>query len=139
MSPEEYNSMKEEAQTGVPANIDTSARDFIMGRTKEIIDVPIEGPDGSSMDIRIRARLSKREVKEHKNFLNLFKDPDSISEDDADKGASKFLAAITLDKSLDEDFWNSDELDPYIVQELLTAFMVKAAESLEGVKKFRKK
>ena len=138
MSPEEYNALKEEAQGGEPVVIDTSARDFILGRTKEIIDVPIEGPDGSSMDIKIRARLSKKEVKEHKQFLEMFKDPELLSEEEANKGASKFLAAITLDKSLDEDFWNSEEIDPYIAQELLTAFMMKAAESLEGVKKFRK-
>lgn len=139
MNPEEYNVMRDEAQGKTQVEVDTSARDFIMGRTKEIIDVPVEGKEGAILFIKIRARLSKREVREHKKFLNLFKDPDSISEDDANKGASKFLAAITIDKSLDEDFWNSEELDPYIAQELLTAFMVKAAESLEGVKKFRNK
>lgn len=141
--------MKEEAQgkadtsqhtTPVPSaatsTTDVSARDFIMGRSKEIITVPINGPDGA-MDIRIRARLTKREIKVHRQFLEMFKDPESITEDDANSGASKFLAAITLDPALDEEFWNSEDIDPYVAQELLTAFMMKAAESLEGVKKFR--
>lgn len=149
MSPEDYSAMREEAQgktdtsqhtIPVPSTAlstsDVSARDFIMGRSKEIITVPINGPDGT-MDIRIRARLTKREIKVHRKFLEMFKDPESISEDDADIGASRFLAAITQDPALDEEFWNSDEIDPYVAQELLTAFMMKAAESLEGVKKFR--
>ena len=144
---EEFNDMRsaeqgEDVEISTPHNtIDTgdmSARDFIMGRGKEIIKVPISGADGAVMFIGIRARLNKRDIKEHQGFLNLFKDPESLSEDEANKGASKFLAAITLDPGLDEAFWNNEELDSYIAQELLTAFMEQAAKSLEGVKKFRK-
>lgn len=117
---------------------DTSARDFIMNRSKELIKVPIDGPDGT-MDIEVRARLTKREVKEHKKFLEMFNDPDSITEEDAEVGAAQLLATITTDPILDEEFWSSDEIDPYIAQQLLLAFMKKATSSLESVKKFRKK
>lgn len=114
-----------------------SARDFIMGRSKEVVTVNVSGPEGT-MGIKMRARLSKREVKAHSKFLELFRNPESVSEDDANVGASKFLAAITLDPELDEEFWSSEELDSYIAQELLSAFMEHAAQSLQGVKKFRR-
>ena len=117
---------------------DVSARDFIMNRSKELIKVAIDGPDGI-MEIEIRARLTKREVKEHKKFLEMFNDPNNITEEDAEVEASRFLAAITTDKTLDVEFWSSDNIDPYVAQQLLLAFMKKATSSLEGVKKFRKK
>lgn len=143
MSPEEYNAMRDEAQGKAPDKDvvapDTSARDFIMGRAKEIISVPIEGVDNDVMFIRIRARLNKKEVKAHKKFLQMFQDPDSVTEEEANIGASKLLADITLDETLDEDFWSNDELDPYIAQEILAAFMEKASSTLKGVQKFRKK
>lgn len=140
-SKEDYDVMREEVQ-GKPSThtpIDMSAREFIMGRSKEIIDVPIMGADDAVMYIRIRARLTKKEVREHKRFLEMFQNPESINEEDANKGASKFLDSICLDESLNEEFWNSEDIDSSIAQELLTAFMVKAASTLNGVKKFRKK
>jgi len=111
-------------------------KDFIINRGKELFEVPISGPDGYTY-IEIRARLTKKEINEHKVFLEMFKDPENVSEDMAEQVAAKFLAAITTDDTLDEAFWMSDDIDPYIAQELIMAFLRKAASTLEGVKKFR--
>jgi len=111
-------------------------KDFIINRGKELVEVPISGPDGY-ICIEIRARLTKKEINEHKVFLEMFKDPESVSEDMAEHMAAKFLAAITTDNTLDEAFWMSDDIDPYVAQELIVAFLRKAASTLEGVKKFR--
>ena len=116
----------------------TNARDFILNRAQEKILVPVGGPDGT-LDIEIRACLTKKEIQAHRKFIEMFQNPEDVSEVEADEGAAKFLAAITIDKSLDEEFWSRDDIDSYIAQELLIAFMSKAAEVMKGVQKFRNK
>lgn len=111
-------------------------RDFIMNRVTEVFNVPIIGPDGI-IEIEIRARLSKKETKEHANFLKIFTEPDNIEDDVIEASTARFLAAITTDKDLDEEFWACEDIDPYITQELVLAFLKKAADTIEQSEKFR--
>lgn len=115
---------------------DIPARDFIMNRSKELVQVPISGPDGV-ITIEIRARLTRAEIKAHRKFLEMFAKPEDIDEDEAEIVTAKFLSSITTDEELDEEFWLSDEIDQNIAQELVVAFIKKAAETLDYVKKFR--
>ena len=140
MSKEEFKACKEgkedvkEQVQYTP--VDMPIRDFLMNRANELIKVPITGPDGV-IEIEIHARLSKKEIKKHAKFLEIFTNPEDVDEELAEEVASKFLATICTDSELNEEFWNSDNIDPYVAQELIIAFMGKAAETLEGVRKFR--
>ena len=69
--------------------------------------------------------------------MEIFTNPDDVDDDLAEEVTARFLASITTDESLDEEFWNSEEIDPYIAQELVMAFLKKSAETLGDVKKFR--
>lgn len=115
-----------------------SASNFIMNRGKELIEVSILGPDGM-FEIEIRARLTKGEIKNHAKFLEIFTEPEEVDEEIAEASAAAFLSVICTDDELDEDFWNSPDIDPYVAQQLIVAFMNKAAETLESVRKFRTK
>lgn len=137
MSADEFKERREGKTEETFQAENLSAKNFLLNRTRELIKVPIDGPDGQ-MEIEIRARLTKGEIKEHREFLNMFQNPEDIDEKEADLVSAKFLAAITIDKDLDEVFWQSDDLDSSIMQELIMAFLEKMTSTVKGVQKFRK-
>ena len=137
MSEEEFNERRA-GKTEDEFQVENStAQNFILGRSKELINVPISSGD-KKYNIEIRARLTKKEVKNHRDFLQMFQNPEKADEELADELAANFLADITTDKSLDKEFWMRDDIDSSIMQELLTAFIEKAVSTVKGVKKFRR-
>lgn len=103
---------------------DMSDRDFIIGRSKESVTVNVGGP-GGTRGIVIKKMLNVREAIEHKNFLVLLDNVAAIDDLFLYTMAAPFLATITLDPELDEEFWLSDDLDPYIIQKLIAVFIGK--------------
>ena len=114
MSAEEF---KEKRQV---ANI--SSKDFILNRTNALQEVSIEGPDGT-IKIEIRTMLNKREVNEHNKFLTILQNLKTSDDELFEKYSIPFFALITTDNELNIDFWSSDDIDPYVSQYLIKAFI----------------
>lgn len=136
MSAEEFNERRDGKTEEEFAGENLSAKNFLLNRSKELIQVPIDGPDGQ-MKIEIRARLTKGEIRKHKDFLAIFQNPEEADEKEADIVTAKFLAMITTDSDLNEDFWSSEDIDSSIMQELIVAFLEKAASTIKQNQKFR--
>lgn len=118
MSPEEYNQMKEEAQEE-SAPLTTS----ILHRSQETMTVPIRGVGDTTLDIEIRVMLNKREVEQQSKFFTAMKHLQYVEDDYYYWLAGSFLDLICLDPELNTEFWRRDDIDPYIVQELIAAFV----------------
>lgn len=139
-----------------------SAKEFIMNRTKEHIDVTVLGPDGE-MNIQIKARLTKGEAKKHIKLFGIFdkintkvgkislitdteegrlkiakleEDINTLSEE-SEEPLAAFLASITIDDELNKDFWASEDIDANIASDLFNAYILKASEVHKGIQKFR--
>ena len=120
MSPEEYNTMKEEAQEE-NAPLTTS----ILNRSKETMTVPIKGIGDTTLDIEIRVMLNKREVEIQSKFFSAMNHIQHVDNDYYYWIAGSFLDMICVDPELDTEFWRRDDIDPYIIQELIAAFVKK--------------
>lgn len=118
MSPEEYDVMKEEAQEEFAPL--TSA---ILARSKETTNVTIRSVGGRSLEIEIRVMLNKKEVEIQSKFFKAMKNIQYVDDDYYYWIAGTFLEMITIDPELDADFWRRDDIDPYIVQELIAIFV----------------
>lgn len=118
MSPEEYDKMREEAQ-GETAPLTTS----ILNRSKETILVPIRGTGDGAFDIEIRVMLNKREVNLQSKFFKAIDNIQAIDDDYYYWVVASFLDMICIDPELNREFWSRDDVDPYIIQELIAAFV----------------
>lgn len=111
-----------------------SAKNFLLNRFNEVINVPINGPDGE-MNIQIKAKLTKKDLSKHKEIIDMvFYSKTDISEEDADRFGALFLADLTIDPELDIDFWLSPDVDAFLVSTLINTFV---NNFMESVKKFR--
>lgn len=116
-----------------------STKNFLIGRTREYIKVPITSESGTH-EIEIRARLSKNEMKVHKPFMDAFLKALKGEENtltDMDGEIAAFLAAITRDNELDVTFWSSGDIDEQTASEILYAYYTEPARRLADVRKFR--
>ena len=119
MSPEEYTAMKEEAQEEF-----APLPDSILARSKETKMVTISSVgDGKELNIEIRVMLNKREVEIQSKFFKAMKHIQYVDDDYYYWIAGSFLDMICVDPELNMDFWRSDDVDPYIIQELIAAFI----------------
>lgn len=118
MSPDEYNAMKDEAQEiALPLSM------AILNRSKETMSVPINGVGDTTLDIEIRVMLNKREVELQSKFFTAMKHLQYVEDEYYYWLAGSFLDLICIDPELDIDFWRSEDIDPYIIQELIAAFV----------------
>ena len=118
-----------------------SARAFLTARTEDVIEVPVLGLGGTKY-IKIRARLSRSEMKRHKPFAEMStkisQGDDKLSEsEEYIKGTAAFLANITIDPDLDEEFWLDDSVDPLLTQQLIYAYFTEPSKSIEEIASFR--
>lgn len=132
---------KATAETALKDNI--SIKQFLLNRTHETLLVPVDGKD-RTMDIEIRAHFSKSELKNHKQFMELWKDalmedPEILESEMAEQLTAEFLSDLCIDPDLDKQFWLSEDLDPFISQSVLMAYFTNATNRLEDIRKFRKK
>lgn len=118
MSPEEYSRMKDEAQAIVPSSFLS-----ILNRSKETLHVPFKGIDDTEFEIEIRAMLNKTEVKQQSKFFKAMNNIQYVDDDYYYWLAGPFLDTICVDPELDTAFWRRDDIDPYIIQELIAAFI----------------
>ena len=118
MSPEEYDAMKAEAQEE-NAPLTTS----ILNRSKETMTVPIRGIGDTTLDIEIRVMLNKHEVDMQSKFFTAMKHLQYVEDDYYYWLAGSFLDMICIDSELNMEFWRRDDVDPYIIQELIAAFV----------------
>ena len=105
-----------------------STRSFLIGRTKETIQVPVSGLGGSK-SIEIRARLSKSEIKQHQFILDKWKNAhesgaEFIESEEDEAELARFLGYITTDKELSSGFWLSDDIAPEIADDILMAYFI---------------
>ena len=118
MSPEEYNAMKDEAQEiALPLSMS------ILNRSKETMTVPICGTGDTTFDIEIRVMLNKHEVDIQSKFFTAMKHLQYVEDDYYYWLAGSFLDMICMDPELNTEFWRRDDIDPYIIQELIAAFV----------------
>ena len=120
MSPEEYNDMKDEAR-GIALPLPLS----ILKRSKETTIVPIQGAGNTTLDIEIRTMLNKHEVDKQSKFFTMIKNIQYTDDDYYYWVAASFLDMICVDPELNTEFWRRDDVDPYIIQELIAAFVKK--------------
>lgn len=118
MSPEEYNEMKDEAQID-----EAPLTSSILARSKETTNVTIRSVGGRSLEIEIRVMLNKREVELQSKFFKVMKNIQYVDDDYYYWIAGSFLEMITVDPELNADFWRRDDIDPYIVQQLIAEFV----------------
>lgn len=118
LSKEDFQSLRDEAQ-GNSAPLSEQ----ILARTKETSDVKIKSVGGNLISVEIRSMLNKKEVKKQAKFLKMMKQIETVDEDYYYYLAASFLALITLDPELDKVFWSRDDIDPYIIQQLIAAFI----------------
>jgi hypothetical protein len=116
-----------------------SAKDFILGRSKNTTDCIIES-NGEAIVIKIYTKLSKSQIKANREFLIAMQsgDDEIFESEKGNELAAKFLATITVDDELDEDFWKLDELDAQIPAVIMTTYLNSVLETSEAVEKFRK-
>lgn len=118
MSPEEYDKLKEEAQTeALPLHLS------ILERAKETQIISIAGVNDTILNIEIRVMLNKHEVDIQSKFFNTIKNIQYIEDDYFFWVAASFLDMICIDPTLNTEFWRRDDVDPYIIQELIAAFI----------------
>jgi hypothetical protein len=115
-----------------------SARDFILGRAKNTVECIIES-NGEAIAIEIYTKLSRKELKKNKRFVEAMTKGDTklLESDEGDELAAKFLATITVDDELDADFWLSDEIDTLIPATIMSTYMQALVENTTSIKKFR--
>jgi cellobiose-specific phosphotransferase system component IIA len=112
-----------------------SARDFILGRAKNTVECIIES-NGEAIAIEIYTKLSRKELKKNKRFVEAMTKGDTKLLE-GDELAAKFLATITVDDELDADFWLSDEIDTLIPATIMSTYMQALVENTTSIKKFR--
>ncbi|WP_440952030.1 hypothetical protein [Methanococcoides sp. FTZ1] len=115
------------------------AKAFLIARTHEYVKVPIVSGD-EVQAIEIRKRLSKTESKNHKDMFGRWEramQGDKTALEDAEEVIASFLAYITKDPTLDNEFWLSEELDTAISDEILLAYFSQPAIQLARIIRFR--
>ena len=118
MNPAEYQAMKEEAQDiALPLPLS------ILKRSEETTIVPIQGAGDITLDIEIRVMLNKHEVNLQSKFFKMIKNIQYTDDDYYYWLAASFLDMICIDPELNTEFWRRDDVDPYIIQELIAAFI----------------
>jgi len=139
MTAEEFKQLRAQ-DTGQEVSLDTkpderqkaidamNAKNFLIGRTKETIMVPIAGMGGTK-NIEIRARLSKSELKQHRVILDRWKlsresGEEFIRNEEDERELAIFLAHITVDDSLSSAFWLSDDIAPELADDILMVYFV---------------
>ena len=120
LSKEGFNSMRAEAQED-----DLPLSTSILARSKETTNVTIMSVGGRNLEIEIRLMLNKREVELQRKFFKAMKNIQYVDDDYYYWVAGSFLDMITVDPELDADFWRRDDIDPYIIQELIATFIKK--------------
>ena len=118
MNPEEYNAMKDEAQ-----EVEAPLTSSILARSKETTTVIIMSVGGRSLEIEIRVMLNKAEVELQSKFFKVMKNIQYVDDDYYYWVAGSFLEMICIDPELNADFWRRDDIDPYIVQQLIAEFV----------------
>lgn len=120
-----------------------STRDFLIGVTNETIDVPVGSQQGCKV-VTIRARLSKRELKPFKVLMETWRkvligalEPDALETPEMEDIRARFLAKITVDSSLDYDFWIGGDYDAQLVQEVEAAYFTEPLKRKAAIGKFR--
>ena len=131
--------IEEEKQAHIDA---MSAKAFLMHRTYEYIKVPIVCASGAK-EFEIRARLSKEEKDSLSGFFDRLQaslEGNKVAFDDpkADYAVARFLAYITKDAELDEEFWMMPELDQTISREIIDAHIKEPAKRLAEAVRFRR-
>ena len=114
LSKEDFIAMRDEQQAPLLTSI--------LARTNERTDVVIKNTNGNNLNIEIRVMLTKAEVAKQSKFFNMMKHIQDVEDEYYYYLAGSFLALITTDSDLDVIFWRRDDIDPYIIQELIKAF-----------------
>lgn len=118
LSKEDFAGLRDEAQGNI-----APLSDQILSRSKETSDVKIMSVGGNLISIKVRSMLNKKEVEEQSKFFKMIKNIESVDEDYYYYLASSFLSLITVDPELDEVFWRRDDIDPYIIQQIIAHFI----------------
>lgn len=118
MSPEEFEAMRDEAQTEA-----LPLPSAILGRSKETTIISIKGAGDTTFDVEIRVMLNKHEVDIQSKFFKMIKNIQHTEDDYYYWIAGSFLDMICVDPELNTEFWRRDDIDPYIIQELIAAFV----------------
>ncbi len=105
-----------------------SIRQFLMGRTKETILVPVSGIGGSK-NIEIRARLSKLELIPHEYILDRWKLAQEtnikfIDTEEDERALCALMADITIDPELTTEFLLDSSLSPDVCDDILAAYLI---------------
>lgn len=138
-TPAELEQSKKAAKLQTAINA-MSTRDFLIGRTKETMLVPVRGLGGSKK-IEVRVRLSKAEMKPFEKVMEqmeVSQDTKPKFETDEDERAlAKFLEYITIDNALTTEFWLSEEIAPETADDILSAyFILEPARRMIDTQKF---
>lgn len=115
ISKEEFIAMRNEQQTPLLASI--------LARSKETSTVTIKNINGDVLEIEIRVMLTKAEVEAQGKFFKMMKDLKSVDDEYYYYLSGDFLSLITIDPELDKAFWRRSDIDPYIMQEIIKAFI----------------
>jgi len=117
------------------ARVNSSAKIFLLNRARSIYKVRIDSTDGTEFcEIPIYLKLTKREIKENKAFLNNLGKSSIVT----DQEAAVFLSTITVDPELDMDFWLSEDLDTSIAEKIITTYIQEVIKQYDVIRKFRK-
>jgi len=105
-----------------------SIRQFLMGRTKETIQVPVSGMGGVK-NIEIRARLSKQELKPHQYILDRWKLAQEttikfIDTEEDEKALCALMEDITIDPEITTEFLLDSGLSPDVCDDILAAYLI---------------
>jgi hypothetical protein len=115
-----------------------SAKEFILTRSRNTADCIVES-DGEAIAIKIYTKLSRKQIKDNQKFIDALScnDVELLSSEAGDIMSAKFLATLTVDEELDEEFWLQDDLDASLAMTILTAYIDSVTKNVEMVKKFR--
>jgi hypothetical protein len=115
-----------------------SAKEFILTRSRNTADCIVES-DGEAIAIKIYTKLSRKQIKDNQEFIDALScnDVELLSSEAGDIMSAKFLATLTVDEELDEEFWLQDDLDASLAMTILTAYIDSVTKNVEMVKKFR--
>jgi len=105
-----------------------STRAFLIGRTKETIQVPVSGLGGTKY-IEIRLRLSREEMKRHEYFLERWKKSQEsnmmvVESEFDEKAVCAFVEHITIDPEITYDFLLNSGLSPDVCDDILMAYFI---------------
>ncbi len=116
------------------ARVNSSAKSFLFEKARTTVNVRVDSADGTEfIEIPIYLKLTKREIADNSAFLNTI-----TKEEVTNEAAAHFLATITVDSELDDEFWLSEDLDTGIAEKVITVYMQSVIKQYENIKKFRR-